>query len=713
MPKKKSESPGYDDFRKKKAEEFREASKTGRDIGEIPLPLDWERRKRAQESLLAYCGYFPESFYLPFSDDHLNAIKCLETAVRDGGLFALAMPRGSGKTTLCVAACMWAVKCGYHDFCLLVGANLPLAKAMLEGIQIQLETNDLLYEDFPEICYPIRKLERIAQRRLIHNGNTIRMSFLAEEIILPDIRYPWVIDGVPYENKAASGIIGVSGILGGIRGRRVTRPDGKDVRPSLVLPDDPQTDESARSPSQCAERIRIVNGALLGLAGPDKEISAVMPCTVIADGDMADQVLDRKANPQWHGQRTKLVYQWPDDMTAEDVEGEQKRIRHWDVYAEIRADDMRRDEGSVRCNQYVADHFDDMHRGAVIAWEDRKSKSDLSALQTAINIRLDRGIPAFDAEYQNSPHRDEASDQDQITVELVMSKLNRMECGSVPGAVSHVTAFVDVMHKALYWMVCGWEPDFTGYILDYGTFPDQHRDYFTLFYVKKTLGLLYPRFGKEGAIAAGLTALINGLVKREFSRLNGGIAKIDRIIVDTSDGVMEKTLHQAILMSPFSGVVTPASGWGSNATLAPMSNWKTRPGEYNNHTVFSKEKKDDLKTLKVDTNFWKTFVANRLSVGMGDKGCLSIFGRSPEKHKMLADHLTSEIRSIDEARSRSIEVWKAKANRDNHFFDCLVGCAAGASFGGGCVLEESRPMPRQESSSKSWSEISREKRGAR
>ena len=731
MPKKGT--PDYEDFREYKATEFREKSTAGRDIGEIPLCANPARRAAAEESLLEFCQYFPESFYLEFSPDHLRVIEKIEHAVKHGGLFAMAMPRGSGKSTLCVIGCIWAVACGHHDFVLLVGASEPAATDMLDSIKTQLETNDLLLADFPEICYPIRKLEGIKQRRLLHNGNPVRMTFVEKEIILPDIPMRPVAPieakrgrGRPRKgeehnskkithvvNKSASACIGVAGITGRIRGRRITRPDGKDVRPSFVLVDDPQTDESARSPSQCTDRLRIMNGAILGVSGPGKKIAGVVPCTVITANDMADQLLDRKANPQWHGEKTKLVYTWPDDMTAEDVEGEPRRIRHWDEYAAIRAEDMRRDLGPERCNAYVMERFEEMHKGSVVAWPERFNADEVSALQNAINIRLDRGIPAFDAEYNNNPHRDEASDQPQITVELVHSKLNNLPLGSVPGPAGHLTGFIDVMHKALYWMVCAWEPDFSGYILDYGTFPEQGQAYFTLSNLKRTMAIKWPNLGTEGLITAGIHALSRILITREFPRLNGGIAKLNRLLVDSSDGNLEKVIHKAIQTSDFSGLLLPSKGIGINASLAPMSNWKTAPGEYRTNTVHSKEPGNDLKTLKIDSNFWKTFVANRLFVGMGDKSCLSLFGDSTERHKMLADHLTSELRDIDEKRERKVEIWTKKSNRDNHWFDCLVGCAAGAGFDGACVLDEYKPTPQSKASGRSWKEMRAQKTGAR
>jgi len=111
------------------------------------------------------------------------------------------------------------------------------------------------------------------------------------------------------------------------------RADSRTVRPTLVVLDDPQTDESARSLSQCATRESILAGAVLGLAGPGTKISGIMPCTVIRPGDMADAILDRDRHPEWNGQRTKLVYAFPTDEAL------------WKRYAEVRAESLRQGHG--------------------------------------------------------------------------------------------------------------------------------------------------------------------------------------------------------------------------------------------------------------------------------------------------------------------------------------------------------------------------------
>ena len=84
-----------------------------------------------------------------------------------------------------------------------------------------------------------------------------------------------------------------------------------------------------------------------------------------------------------------------------------------------------------------------------------------------------------------------------------------------------------------------------------------------------------------------------------------------------------------------------------------------------------------------DSNFWKSFVHARLVVAMGDRGCLSLFGKKPGAHRLLADHLTSEYRVRTEGRGRTVDEWKVRPEQfDNHWLDCLVGCAVAGSIEG-------------------------------
>ena len=128
---------GYEALKERAAARNRALSEAGRDIGELPAVADPGRRERAQGDFRFFCAaYFPLTFHLPWSPDHLKVIARIEQAVIHGGLFALAMPRGSGKSSLAECACLWAVLYGHRDFVCLIGASEVHAVEMLDSIKM-------------------------------------------------------------------------------------------------------------------------------------------------------------------------------------------------------------------------------------------------------------------------------------------------------------------------------------------------------------------------------------------------------------------------------------------------------------------------------------------------------------------------------------------------------------------------------------------------
>jgi len=81
--------------------------------------------------------------------------------------------------------------------------------------------------------------------------------------------------------------------------------------------------------------------------------------------------------------------------------------------------------------------------------------------------------PAFFAEYQNEPLPAEAASDDELTADQIAGKFNLMKHGEVPVGSNRITTFFDVQANVLFWLVAAWKDGFTGYLLDYGTFPDQ------------------------------------------------------------------------------------------------------------------------------------------------------------------------------------------------------------------------------------------------
>ena len=108
----------------------------GQDIAPLPPVRDLARRSRADGDFRFFCEtYFPHLFTLDWSPDHLRVIGKIERVVRNRETLAVAMPRGSGKTTLCLSAVQWAILSGQHPFVYLVASTHEAALSMLANIK--------------------------------------------------------------------------------------------------------------------------------------------------------------------------------------------------------------------------------------------------------------------------------------------------------------------------------------------------------------------------------------------------------------------------------------------------------------------------------------------------------------------------------------------------------------------------------------------------
>ena len=666
---------GYDALREAAAARNRRLSVTGREIAPLPDTVNPTRRLSCELDFRLFCEtYFPAAFTLAWSGDHLKVISKIEAAVLHGGQFAHAMPRGSGKSTLAEIACVWATLYAHRRFVCLIGATAERARVMLESLKTEFECNEALLEDFPESIYPIRRLERIHNRAggQTLDGEPTRIHWTIDKVVMPTVA-----------GSAASGaILVVTGLSGGnIRGQKHKLVDGHIVRPDLVILDDPQTTESAWSESQNARREALLAGDVLGMAGPGKKIAAIMCCTVIRPGDMADNILNRDKHPEWQGERTKMVYAFP---TNEKL---------WDAYAQIRAESLKADGDGHEATEFYAAHRVEMDEGAVVAWPARHYPDELSAIQHAMNLKL-RDEQAFWAEYQNEPLPADEGEGATLTADAVAAKTNGHKRGEVPLGCNHLTMFIDVHAHLLYWMVAAWEDDFTGYLIDYGTYPDQRRQYFTLRDAGATLARAAPGTGKEGAIQAGLKALADVHLTREWRRDDGAAMHIERCLIDANWGESTDVVYQFCRQSAHAVVLLPSHGKYVGASGIPFSEYKRKTGDRVGHhwRIPNVHGRRSVRHAVVDTNYWKSFVHARLAVAMGDRGCLSLFGAKPEGHRLLSEHLVAEYAVKTEGRNRTVHEWKVRVGSpDNHWLDCLVGCAAAASMLGVSLFRSAMP----------------------
>ncbi len=635
----------------------------GQDIGMLPPVKNRQRRGRADRDFKFFCEtYFPHLFTLAWSQDHLRVIGKVERVVRYHETLAVAMPRGSGKTTLCLVAVLWAVLSGQHEFVFLIASAQDSALSMLANIKSHVIGNELLLADYPEAIYPIRLLEGEARRCTgqRYYGVPTRIGWSVDEIIMPTIP----------GSRCAGSIIRVSGITGNIRGALHVRADGTQVRPTVVVCDDPQTDQSAHSLLQTAERLSIINGAIKGLAGPGQRTAIIIPCTVIQGGDLADQLLDRQKNPSWHGERTKMLYSFP------------KADKPWAEYSRIRDESLRNDGDGHEATEFYLARRDEMDAGAVAAWPVRylASRGEISAIQHAMNLKFDNER-AFFAEYQNEPLKPSDLRGDVLTVQQVCEKANGRQRREVPLACTKLTMFADVHNKLLYYVVCAWQDDFTGFVVDYGTFPEQSDRMFSLDGARKTLGRAYPGAGQDGAIQTGLEKLVATYLATDFKR-GAGLMRIDRLLVDMGykPGIVAAVKHKA-----GGSAMMLAKGMGLRAGSKPMSSYARRPGETIGHYWYipNVSKTAEFPHVASDVNYWKTFTHTALATSAGDAGSLTLFGQARE-HELFAQQIAnSETWTETQGHGRTVHEWTLLPSKpDNHWLDCLVGCAVAASMVG-------------------------------
>jgi hypothetical protein len=601
-----------------------------------------------------------------WSDDHLRVIERIETTARDGGLFALAMPRGSGKTTISITAGTWTLLTGLRRWLCLIGATEPKAQKLLEGIKSELRFNPLLLADFPEVCVPIAKLEGRTART---NGQTYEgiptsIKWLADAIRLPTIA----------GSRASGSIISVCGITGDVRGQQETLPSGDVIRPDYVLLDDPQTRESAKSATQTEDRLAIVNGDVLGLSGPKVKIAGVMACTVISRGDLADQSLDRAKSPEWHGERTQLLYGMPAKMDL------------WSRYQDIREACFRNGTDASEATAFYAENQSAMDEGCRPAWPDRFNTDEISAIQNAMNLYF-RDEGAFFAEYQNQPLEIKADDR-ILTEDEITKRISTTPKGTIPSNSTKLVAFVDVQQEMLFYAVAAFRDDFTGFVIEYGGYPQQRTTNFRMQNVRNNFSKLWPGESLEAKISKALKGVEQEIIHRRWKTEDGLELPVSRMLIDANWGLSRNIVYQFCQGSGSRSILFPSHGRGVGASSDPLNAHHTRKmgRAVGSHWRIDRAKDSPIRHVLFDANHWKSFLHSRLATEPMTPGSLTLYAARPMEHETIAKHIRAEYAVRTEGKGRTVDEWKIKPDRpDNHWLDCLVGCCVAASMEG-CKL---------------------------
>ncbi|MEN6360056.1 MAG: hypothetical protein ABFD59_08370 [Smithella sp.] len=613
-----------------------------------PEPKVKAARTRIEKSLSHWLRHHGgEAFSSKWSPDHIRVLGKIETAINSGGLFALAMPRGHGKTTILKWITLYVLLTGRRKYVVIVAATAELAQVIIEFCRQQIIESDTLHEHYPHVTTYARAtggkaIKAIYQLRA--DGKTSGIKWSKTTLVLPEVTST---DGEGYPSNGA--ILEGHGLTGAIRGKWRDTKTGKVLRPDFVIADDPQSRESSESSSQCAMRERIITGDVLGLAGPRKKIAAVMPCTIIRRGDLADRFLDHSVHPEWQGEICQLVKKWPD---AQDT--------LWKQYTEI----YREDGGMAKATDFYLANRAKMDAGAEVSWEERIRDGEVSAIQTAENLLLETG-PQFWAEYQNEPLSLSAG-QYEITPELVIAHTINLPRLQLPPTSTVFVGHIDINRTGLHWAVAGFDQSMTGHCPAYGRWPSH--------------GDLWPKNAQElvrkQAIFRGLKDLCDRISQTVFLR-DGKQVRLGLLLVDR--GYEPDVVHKFAAVSVYPFRVLPARGYAAQQYFPRKNMLIGRPMEGCHVT-----KSDNGPFLAFNADMWRETAQRAFLPEAGAHGGFTIYhSASDREHSDFAEHVAAEkLTNKYETDKGTRWEWSHQPGAAWDWGDAVTGCWVAAAASG-------------------------------
>jgi len=306
-----------------------------------------ERVSRAKKDLEFFGKtYFPHYLDTPPSALHkyfcLRYPQIIARAVEtgEGDREADAAPRGNAKSTWTTLILpLWCAAYKHRIFPLLVSETALQAHDFVSFIKAELETNERLKQDFPDLCGegPVWRADTIITRN--------------------DVK--------------------IRGIGAGQRMRGM-RHGSK--RPDLVIGDDLENDEAVESPDQRKKLEKWFFKALMKIGQPDTVYIVVG--TILHYDSLLNNLLKK---PGWKGQKFKAVLKW-------------SQSKLWDAWEAIFSDiTIGKGEAENRADDFYLQHLGEMTADTEVLWPERENYYYL------MKMRVSEGRAYFDSEKQNEP----------------------------------------------------------------------------------------------------------------------------------------------------------------------------------------------------------------------------------------------------------------------------------------------------------------------
>lgn len=656
-----SKSLGHDEHSKdieRKREKRSEAARVT--IGEIK---DIKRRELCLADPERFCRiYLDYRFTRSFYPHQIRMIEAIHERAKYGGSKSFAAPRGDGKTEVCTAMLVYVMLACLVDYPVPIAATTKLAESIFKDVKYHFENSEPLAEDFPEVIDPIKALEGAPQRASKQHvdGQLTRIEWSQNRIILP--RVP----GSPYGDYCMN----YYGLDAAIRGVRI-----RGKRPKLVLVDDPETRESAKSDMQIRDREQMLDRDVAGLGGQEGNVSIVAITTCQNRKSLSwrltgEDVSGGKIKPAYEGERFAAISSWP------------KNAGLWDDYiAQRKADQNEGDPYGSKATQFYLDNREAMEEGASVinpGRYDQRPRPDgkpreISNLQHCYNFISDNGLAAFLAEYQNEPEPEEEVKTIGITSGMVISRTNSYSRCEVPSEAEVITVGIDIGKYASHWVKVTWWGNAIGAIVDYG--------------VMETYGL-HAQSNEQAVERAILNSLRNW--SEEINATDPPLL----CLVDSGDYTDAVYEFVRTSGSPYFAA-KGFTGWNfrvpeQSETKSPFLNAYASYLEHANVWLYN-----------IDSWYWKNWVHERFSVspiesGNFVDGTLSLWQPENNKeHLSYAKHIVAEeLQVVFEPGKGERKHW-AQVARNNHWLDATSYACCAASCVGMRLVPREQPVSRQ------------------
>jgi predicted phage terminase large subunit-like protein len=287
-----------------------------------------------------FCAkYLRHHFPLVGSVMHADLKQRLEEiTVFRGALENWRAPRGNAKSTiLSLAYPLYCICFGLERFIVLVSDTHGQSKQFLSDIKLELDNNEELRSDFP---LATTRGSQWSDAQII-TGNSIMVKCI--------------------------------GTRGKIRGAKFG-----NWRPTLIIIDDPENDESAVSPRQRERALTWLQNSAMKAGVPN--YTNIFIVGTVLNGSCMVEVLVSK--PGWRTRTYSSIVEWPKNMDL------------WDAWEQVYYDDPTETKETAR--QWYLARKKRMDEGARVLWEAREDLYTLMCMRAHDHL-------VFESEKQNSP----------------------------------------------------------------------------------------------------------------------------------------------------------------------------------------------------------------------------------------------------------------------------------------------------------------------